>query len=51
MLVGNKALRPVPITLLCNLNTKVTLIFKQTRNDFSSMPSTTLVLNGLDNYT
>jgi hypothetical protein len=49
-LVGNEELNTSSIELVRNLNTKVTLIFRQTRNDLSSIPSVKLVLNGLDNY-
>lgn len=49
-LVGNEELTSGSIDLVRNLNTKVTLIFKQTRNDLSTIPSVRLVLNGLDNY-
>lgn len=49
-LVGNEELKSSSIELVRNLNTKVTLIFKQTRNDLSTIPSVKLVLNGLDNY-
>ncbi|MDM8348281.1 hypothetical protein P8H27_05155 [Pseudomonas sp. sp1636] len=49
-LVGNEELKYGSIELVRNLNTKVTLIFKQTRNDLSTIPSVKLVLNGLDNY-
>ena len=49
-LVGNEELKYGSIELVRNLNTKVTLIFKQTRNDLSTIPSVKLVISGLDNY-
>lgn len=49
-LVGNEELKSGSIELVRNLNTKVTLIFKQTRNDLSTIPSVKLVITGLDNY-
>lgn len=49
-LVGNTELKYGSIELVRNLNTKVTLIFQQTRNDLSTIPSVKLVLNGLGNY-
>lgn len=49
-LVGNEELKYGPVELVRNLNTKVTLIFKQSRNDLRTIPSVKLVINGLDNY-
>lgn len=49
-LVDNEELKSGSIELVRNLNTKVTLIFKQARNDLSTIPSVKLGLNGLDNY-
>lgn len=49
-LVGNEELKYGSIELVRNLSTKVTLIFKQTRNDLSTIPSIKLVLSGFDNY-
>lgn len=49
-LVGNAELQSGNIELVRNLNTKVTLIFKQTRNDLSTIPSVKLVISGLENY-
>lgn len=49
-LVGNEELRTGNIELVRNLNTKVTLIFKQSRNDLSTIPSVKLVLSGLENF-
>lgn len=48
-LVGNEELKYGNIELVRNLNTKVTLIFKQTRNDLSTIPSVKLVISGLEN--
>ncbi|WP_373387997.1 hypothetical protein [Pseudomonas alcaligenes] len=49
-LVGNTELKYGSIELVRNLTTKVTLIFQQTRNDLSTIPSVKLVLNGFGNY-
>lgn len=49
-LVGNEEVKYGPFELVRNLNTKVTLIFKQTRNDLSTIPSVKLVISGLENY-
>ncbi len=50
ILVGNAELKYGSIELVRNLSTKVTLIFQQTRNDLSTIPSVKLVLNGFGNY-
>lgn len=50
ILVGNEELRTSSIELVRNLNTKVTLIFRQTRNNLSIIPSVKLVITGLENY-
>jgi len=47
-LVGNTELKRGAIELVRNLDTKVTLIFQQTRNDLRTIPSVKLVINGLE---
>ncbi len=49
-LVGNEEVKYGPFELVRNLNTKVTLIFKQSRNNLSTIPSIKLVMGGLENY-
>jgi len=49
-LVGNEELKYGSVELVRNLSTKVTLIFKQSRNDLSSIPSVKLVLNGFGSH-
>lgn len=49
-LVGNEELKYGSVELVRNLSTKVTLIFKQSRNDLSTIPSVKLVLNGFGSH-
>lgn len=49
-LVGNTELQRGAIELVRNLDTKVTLIFQQTRNDLRTIPAVKLVINGLEHH-